>query len=191
MLKQSSGNWFLEFFNFESNNSGLKPRKIYGFINFSSLIHFSGGSGTSSGGIGAAGGSEMGVIPAQTQLLTSLSINTGTPSGGHVEVTLTTSNDTVIRGVLIFAEVIHNKFSHSHQSTFTSSLSWLWVKVCNKCCYSKILFKPNIETRALVNVFFRVYLMASVELCTPGSQPVPQVLSFQSTHQGMYLLTFT
>ena len=53
----------------------------------------------------------MGVIPAQTQLLTSLSINTGTPSGGHVEVTLTTSNDTVIRGVLIFAEVIHNKFS--------------------------------------------------------------------------------
>ena len=93
------------------------PRECYAYsmlINFPLLIHFSGGSGTSSGGIGAsAGGSEMGVIPAQTQLLTSLSINTGTPSGGHVEVTLTTSNDTVIRGVLIFAEVIHNNFSHS------------------------------------------------------------------------------
>ena len=99
----------------------MKPPKIHDFINFPPLIHFSGGSGTSSGGIGAAGGSEMGVIPAQTQLLTSLSINTGTPSGGHVEVTLTTSNDTVIRGVLIFAEVIHNINFYTHQSTFTSS----------------------------------------------------------------------
>ena len=89
------------------------------FHKLTQLFHFSGSCGTSSGGVGAAGGSEMGVIPAQTQLLTSLSINTGAPSGGHVEVTLTTSNDTVIRGVLIFAEVIISSHTLLSYQTFT------------------------------------------------------------------------
>ena len=63
---------------------------------------------------GAVGQGSMGVIPAQTQLSTVLSINLA-PDGGkppHVEVSLTTSNDTVIRGVLIFAEGIFEGECH-------------------------------------------------------------------------------
>ena len=59
-------------------------------------------------------GQDMGVIPAQTQLSTVLSINLS-PDGGkppHVEVSLTTSNDTIIRGVLIFAEGIFEGECH-------------------------------------------------------------------------------
>ena len=58
-------------------------------------------------------GKGMGVIPAQTQLLTSLSINSESEEKDpHVEITLTTSNDTVIRGVLIFAEGIFDGECH-------------------------------------------------------------------------------
>lgn len=54
-----------------------------------------------------------GVIPAQTQLSTSLSLNLGTDSKSpHVEVTLSTSNDTLIRCVLIFAEGIFEGECH-------------------------------------------------------------------------------
>ena len=63
---------------------------------------------------GTVGQDTMGVIPAQTQLSTVLSINLA-PDGGkapHVEVSLTTSNDTVIRGVLIFAEGIFEGECH-------------------------------------------------------------------------------
>ncbi|XP_023337047.1 Bardet-Biedl syndrome 2 protein homolog isoform X4 [Eurytemora carolleeae] len=50
---------------------------------------------------------EDGKIPAQTQLQTVLAINLGSEGKQpHVEVTLSTSNNTIIRAVLIFAEGI-------------------------------------------------------------------------------------
>ena len=63
---------------------------------------------------GTVGEGGMGVIPAQTQLSTVLSINLASDGGKspHVEVSLTTSNDTVIRGVLIFAEGIFEGECH-------------------------------------------------------------------------------
>ena len=62
----------------------------------------------------SVGQGPMGVIPAQTQLSTVLSINLASDSGKapHVEVSLTTSNDTIIRGVLIFAEGIFEGECH-------------------------------------------------------------------------------
>jgi hypothetical protein len=55
----------------------------------------------------------MGVIPAQTQLSTALAINLGTDGKpAHVEVSLSTSNETIIRSVLIFAEGIFEGECH-------------------------------------------------------------------------------
>jgi len=49
----------------------------------------------------------VGKIPAQTQLQTALAINLGSEGKQpHVEVTLTTSNNTIIKAALIFAEGI-------------------------------------------------------------------------------------
>ncbi|XP_053126918.1 Bardet-Biedl syndrome 2 protein isoform X2 [Hemicordylus capensis] len=54
-----------------------------------------------------------GVIPANTQLQTSLSVNLGSDSqSAHVELCISTSNDTIIRAVLIFAEGIFETESH-------------------------------------------------------------------------------
>uniref|UniRef100_A0A8C9G3F0 BBSome complex member BBS2 n=1 Tax=Pavo cristatus TaxID=9049 RepID=A0A8C9G3F0_PAVCR len=54
-----------------------------------------------------------GVIPANTQLQTSLSVNLGSDSqSAHVELCISTTNDTIIRAVLIFAEGIFEGESH-------------------------------------------------------------------------------
>ncbi|KAM9269118.1 BBSome complex member BBS2 isoform 2-T2 [Cariama cristata] len=54
-----------------------------------------------------------GVIPANTQLQTALSVNLGSDSqSAHVELCISTTNDTVIRAVLIFAEGIFEGESH-------------------------------------------------------------------------------
>ncbi|XP_029464577.1 Bardet-Biedl syndrome 2 protein isoform X2 [Rhinatrema bivittatum] len=56
---------------------------------------------------------QMGVIPANTQLQTALSVNLGSNTHSrHVELTISTSNDTIIRAVLIFAEGIFEGESH-------------------------------------------------------------------------------
>uniref|UniRef100_A0A8D0GH17 Bardet-Biedl syndrome 2 protein homolog n=1 Tax=Sphenodon punctatus TaxID=8508 RepID=A0A8D0GH17_SPHPU len=56
---------------------------------------------------------ERGVIPANTQLQTALSVNLGSDSqSAHVELCISTSNDTLIRAVLIFAEGIFEGESH-------------------------------------------------------------------------------
>ncbi|NXN14934.1 BBS2 protein, partial [Indicator maculatus] len=56
---------------------------------------------------------QRGVIPASTQLLTTLSVNLGSDSqSAHVELCVSTSNDTIIRAVLIFAEGIFEGESH-------------------------------------------------------------------------------
>lgn len=57
--------------------------------------------------------SAMGVIPASTQLQTTLSVNPGDEkSPAHVELIVATTNDTVVRAVLIFAEGIFEGESH-------------------------------------------------------------------------------
>ncbi|XP_064601546.1 Bardet-Biedl syndrome 2 protein homolog [Liolophura sinensis] len=62
---------------------------------------------------GTGSNSGMGVIPANTQLQTSLSVNAGgEKEQPHVELTISTSNDTIIRAVLIFAEGIFEGESH-------------------------------------------------------------------------------
>ncbi|XP_053305283.1 Bardet-Biedl syndrome 2 protein [Spea bombifrons] len=56
---------------------------------------------------------QMGVIPANTQLQTALSVSLGTDTrAAHVELSISTSNDTIIRAVLIFAEGIFEGESH-------------------------------------------------------------------------------
>ncbi|XP_010716359.1 Bardet-Biedl syndrome 2 protein [Meleagris gallopavo] len=56
---------------------------------------------------------QRGVIPANTQLQSSLSVNLGSDSqSAHVELCISTTNDTVIRAVLIFAEGIFEGESH-------------------------------------------------------------------------------
>ncbi|KAG9467357.1 Bardet-Biedl syndrome 2 protein isoform X2 [Eleutherodactylus coqui] len=56
---------------------------------------------------------QMGVIPANTQLQTALSVNMGSDlQPAHVELSISTSNDTIIRAVLIFAEGIFEGESH-------------------------------------------------------------------------------
>lgn len=56
---------------------------------------------------------QMGVIPANTQLQTALSVNLGSEiQSAHVELSISTSNDTIIRAILIFAEGIFEGESH-------------------------------------------------------------------------------
>ncbi|MGH0178462.1 UNVERIFIED_CONTAM: hypothetical protein FKN15_003044 [Acipenser sinensis] len=56
---------------------------------------------------------QMGVIPANTQLQTALSVNAGSENQKpSVDLTISTSNDTIIRAVLIFAEGIFEGESH-------------------------------------------------------------------------------
>ncbi|XP_078526816.1 BBSome complex member BBS2 [Lissotriton helveticus] len=56
---------------------------------------------------------QMGIIPANTQLQTALSVNLGSEvQAPHVELSISTSNDTIIRAVLIFAEGIFEGESH-------------------------------------------------------------------------------
>uniref|UniRef100_A0A669CVB4 Bardet-Biedl syndrome 2 protein homolog n=1 Tax=Oreochromis niloticus TaxID=8128 RepID=A0A669CVB4_ORENI len=57
--------------------------------------------------------SGMGVIPANTQLQTALSVKAATETQkAHVELSISTPNETVIRAVLIFAEGIFEGESH-------------------------------------------------------------------------------
>ncbi|XP_064634179.1 Bardet-Biedl syndrome 2 protein homolog [Lineus longissimus] len=70
--------------------------------------------------------SAMGVIPANTQLQTSLGVHTGTDTQPpHVELLVSTTNDTVIKAVLIFAEGIFEGESHvvhPNKETLANSL---------------------------------------------------------------------
>uniref|UniRef100_A0A146XU34 Bardet-Biedl syndrome 2 protein homolog n=1 Tax=Fundulus heteroclitus TaxID=8078 RepID=A0A146XU34_FUNHE len=57
--------------------------------------------------------SRMGVIPANTQLQTALSVRASTEAQkAHVELSISTPNETIIRAVLIFAEGIFEGESH-------------------------------------------------------------------------------
>ncbi|KAG7273557.1 hypothetical protein CRUP_005746 [Coryphaenoides rupestris] len=57
--------------------------------------------------------SEVGVIPANTQLQTALSVRSATEAQkAHVELSISTPNETIIRSVLIFAEGIFEGESH-------------------------------------------------------------------------------
>ena len=69
----------------------------------------------------------MGLIPASTQLQTSLSVNPGSEQvQPHVELSVSSTNETIIRAVMIFAEGVFEGESHvahpSHQNA-KSSLS--------------------------------------------------------------------
>ncbi|XP_076343637.1 BBSome complex member BBS2-like isoform X2 [Tachypleus tridentatus] len=69
---------------------------------------------------------QYGVIPANTQLKTGLAINMGSgETAAHVEVALQTTNNTIIRSVLIFAEGIFDgecHVIHPKESQLSSSL---------------------------------------------------------------------
>lgn len=68
--------------------------------------------------VGKAGGqdvdpSQLGIIPANTQLQTSLLVNPGSEQvQPHVELSISTTNDTIIRTVMIFAEGVFEGESH-------------------------------------------------------------------------------
>ncbi|XP_070565580.1 BBSome complex member BBS2-like [Ptychodera flava] len=69
---------------------------------------------------------QMGIIPANTQLQTSLMVNPGNDGKSpHVELCVSTTNDTVLRAVLIFAEGIFDGESHvvhPNNSNLTNTL---------------------------------------------------------------------
>ena len=55
----------------------------------------------------------MGVIPANTQLQTSLLVNPGNEqTQPHVELSISTTNETIIKTVMIFAEGVFEGESH-------------------------------------------------------------------------------
>lgn len=59
------------------------------------------------------GENQMGVIPANTQLQTALSVRPATEAQrAHIELSISTPNETIIRAVLIFAEGIFEGESH-------------------------------------------------------------------------------
>ncbi|XP_069693259.1 BBSome complex member BBS2-like [Periplaneta americana] len=61
----------------------------------------------------AAANQHMGIIPAQTRLQTGIAINMGTEEKApHVEISLSTNNETVIRSVMVFAEGIFEGETH-------------------------------------------------------------------------------
>ncbi|KAL8584830.1 hypothetical protein ACOMHN_037535 [Nucella lapillus] len=65
------------------------------------------------GGVGEYEKAAMGMIPANTQLQTTLAVNPGDKTKPpHVELFISTTNDTIIRAVLIFAEGIFEGESH-------------------------------------------------------------------------------
>ncbi|XP_035273625.1 Bardet-Biedl syndrome 2 protein homolog [Anguilla anguilla] len=66
-----------------------------------------------SGSLSSEGDTQMGVIPANTQLQTALSVKAATESQkAHIELNISTPNETIIRAVLIFAEGIFEGESH-------------------------------------------------------------------------------
>ncbi|KAL4657039.1 Bardet-Biedl syndrome 2 protein-like [Arapaima gigas] len=65
------------------------------------------------GAPGTEGDTQMGVIPANTQLQTGLCVKAATESQkAHIELNISTPNETIIRAVLIFAEGIFEGESH-------------------------------------------------------------------------------
>ncbi|XP_059160639.1 Bardet-Biedl syndrome 2 protein homolog [Physella acuta] len=65
------------------------------------------------GAMGEVGKSSMGMIPANTQLQTTLSVHPGDQTQpAHVELFITTTNETIIKAVLIFAEGIFDGECH-------------------------------------------------------------------------------
>lgn len=70
--------------------------------------------------------SQLGIIPANTQLQTSLLVNPGSEQvQPHVELSISTTNDTIIRTVMIFAEGVFEGESHvvhPSQQNLTSNL---------------------------------------------------------------------
>ncbi|XP_071957615.1 BBSome complex member BBS2-like [Antedon mediterranea] len=64
-------------------------------------------------GLGDLDKAQMGIIPAGTQLQTTLAVNPGIDGKPpHVELNVSTTNDTIIKSVLIFAEGIFEGESH-------------------------------------------------------------------------------
>ncbi|XP_041369340.1 Bardet-Biedl syndrome 2 protein homolog [Gigantopelta aegis] len=115
-LSQRKRNLLLELRNYDENSkaAALAGGKDSG----GGLLSGQGGVGISKTGKFSMTGeydssSQVGVIPANTQLQTTLSVNCGSSNQApFVELTITTTNDTIIRAVLIFAEGIFEGESH-------------------------------------------------------------------------------
>ncbi|XP_040185084.1 Bardet-Biedl syndrome 2 protein isoform X1 [Rana temporaria] len=74
---------------------------------------------------------QMGVIPANTQLQTALSVTLGSEiQVAHVELSISTSNDTIIRAVLIFAEGIFEGESHVVHPSVQNLTGRIRVPIC-------------------------------------------------------------
>uniref|UniRef100_A0A670YE55 Bardet-Biedl syndrome 2 protein homolog n=1 Tax=Pseudonaja textilis TaxID=8673 RepID=A0A670YE55_PSETE len=74
---------------------------------------------------------QRGVIPANTQLQTAFSVNLGSENeSAHVELCISTSNDTIIRAVLIFAEGIFENESHVIHPTSQNLSSSIKIPLC-------------------------------------------------------------
>lgn len=77
-------------------------------------------------GLGDLDKGKMGIIPANTQLQTSLSVNVDSEGKGpHVDLFVSTTNNTILRAVLIFAEGIFEGESHvvhPNQNQLTNEL---------------------------------------------------------------------
>ncbi|XP_072026618.1 BBSome complex member BBS2-like [Amphiura filiformis] len=92
-LSQRKQNLILELKNYEENAKAAQSERPSGLGNLDKA--------------------QMGIIPANTQLQTTLMVNPGSEGKPpHVEINVSTSNDTVLKSVLIFAEGIFEGESH-------------------------------------------------------------------------------
>ncbi|KAM9301908.1 BBSome complex member BBS2 [Gastrophryne carolinensis] len=74
---------------------------------------------------------QLGVIPSNTQLQTALSVTLGSEmQTAHVELSISTSNDTIIRAVLIFAEGIFEGESHVVHPSAQNLTGCIRVPIC-------------------------------------------------------------
>lgn len=107
-LSQRKQNLLLELRNYEENTKAGAAATASGALNARASQP---GTGQVSAGRPFPGveydQSSMGVIPAATQLQTTLSVTAASENKpAHVELTVATTNDTIVRAVLIFAEGI-------------------------------------------------------------------------------------
>ncbi|XP_043935476.1 Bardet-Biedl syndrome 2 protein [Protopterus annectens] len=124
---------------------------------------------------------QMGVIPVSTQLQTALSVNLGSESQSpHVELNISTSNDTIIRAVLIFAEGIFEGESH----VVHPSVQNLSGHICVPISPPKDV-PVDLHIKAFVgyrgSTHFHVFELtrqlprfSAYALCSPDSVAVPQ-----------------
>lgn len=109
-LSQRKQNLLLELKNYDENTKAAQSERPSGMGNLDKA--------------------QMGIIPANTQLQTTLSVNHGGEGNPpHVEINVSTTNNTILKAVLIFAEGIFEGESHVVHPTSANLSSTIRVPI--------------------------------------------------------------